>query len=390
MKKIALVVSLLIASPLPAQTVEERLARLEQEVLRLSAENVALRQQLDASMKPAASAPAAPVAKSEVVVHPSGKEAQVQIGGLIQAQGESGDRVDARFSDDNDRIYLRRLRLSTNGRFAEDFDFRVESEFAGSLSAAAGLRGQLTDAYLNWTRHPMAQVRAGQFKAPFGYEQLASDARLGTPERSLGSDRITVGRQLGVMMYGDLAGKRASYSIGAFNGTGTNTSANDDEGFLTAARFAATLWSRGKGDTQSSWTAGVNGLRSEDRAVSVAPELQFAANTFAGRRTAWGVDSQLHAGRAELAGELLRGRYAPATGGARDLRSWWLLAGWMFHPRVQGVVRYEDFDAPLTETKTLTVGTSYFIRGNDLKLQLFYLRSDDDRGRVIARVQTVF
>jgi phosphate-selective porin OprO/OprP len=375
-------VLLLIACPLLAQSVEERLARLEAEVVRLSAENQELRKQLGLAVQ------AAP--KAEVVVKPSGRETQVQIGGIVQAQAESGDRLDTRFSDDNDRIFLRRLRLSTNGRFAEHFDFRVESEFAGSLGNSTGMRAQLTDAYVTWNRHPFAQVRVGQFKTPYGHEQLMSDPRLTTPERSLGSDRITMGRQLGIQLAGDLAQRKINYAIGAFNGNGTNASFNDDEGFLVAGRVSRTLWSRETAASKGSWTAGLNAFTSDDRAVSVAPELGFAANTFAGSRAGWGVDSQVVAGRAEFAAEMLRATFDPTSGRERDLESWSVLGGWMFHPRVQGVVRVDAFDAPLADTRTLTLGTNYFIKGNDLKLQFYYLRSDDGEGRVIARLQTVF
>ena len=57
---------------------------------------------------------------------------------------------------------------------------------------------QLTDAYINWNHFDFANVKAGQFKTPFGYEQLYADPKLFTIERTSANDRLTVSRQIGV------------------------------------------------------------------------------------------------------------------------------------------------------------------------------------------------
>ena len=64
------------------------------------------------------------------------------------------------------------------------------------------------------------KIRVGQFKTPFGFEQLYSDPRLFITERSLGNDRLTQSRQLGAQVGGDVLDKRLTYAIGLFNGTG--------------------------------------------------------------------------------------------------------------------------------------------------------------------------
>ena len=122
---------------------------------------------------------------SIVAVQPAGKEPILRIGGLLQAQAEFGDRLDSRWDNANDRIYLRRARINFQGKFLEAFEFKLEADAAGSLSSTAALRLQLTDGYVDWRRHEAVYVRVGQFKPPFGYEQLVSDPRLFAPERSL-------------------------------------------------------------------------------------------------------------------------------------------------------------------------------------------------------------
>src|SRR6185436_20881738 len=163
---------------------------------------------------------------------PAGREPTLAIGGLLQVQADAGDRGDSRFTNDNDRFYLRRARLNATGKFLEEFDFRLELDLAGSLSNTSALRAQMTDGFINWNRYPAANVRAGQFKTPFGFEQLYGDPRLFTLERSLVNDRLTLSRQVGVQLGGDLFEKRLTYAVGSFNGNGVNNNFNDNESFL--------------------------------------------------------------------------------------------------------------------------------------------------------------
>ena len=191
-------------APVKPPTTEERLDKLEQEVQRLRKENEELRRTLGVEGRAA-----------EAVVKPAGKEPTLQVGGLLQVQGEAGDKGDTRYSDKNDRVYLRRARINASGRFLEDFDFRAELELAGTLANTGSLRAQMTDGYVTWNHFSFLNVRGGQFKTPFGYEQLYADPRLFMEERSLVNDRLTFGRQLGVQASGDFLEKRLTYASGS-------------------------------------------------------------------------------------------------------------------------------------------------------------------------------
>jgi phosphate-selective porin OprO/OprP len=95
----------------------------------------------------------------------------------------------------------------------------------------------MTDGFVMWSRHVGLTVRAGQFKTPFGHEQLTGDPVLFTIERSLANDRLTMSRQVGVQVAGALAQKRFNYALGLFNGNGVNNGVNDGEDFLYVARL---------------------------------------------------------------------------------------------------------------------------------------------------------
>src|ERR1700759_4439254 len=92
--------------------------------------------------------------KGSVTVLAADGEALLSLGGLLQVQFEDGDRGDSRFpATGEDRFYLRRARMNATGTFAEQFDFRVEFDLAGTLGSTNGLRAQMTDGYVNWNHY---------------------------------------------------------------------------------------------------------------------------------------------------------------------------------------------------------------------------------------------
>jgi hypothetical protein len=259
-------------------SVEERLAELERSVQQLKAENAELRAELGQPEKKKEAVP--------VQVAPAGKVEKLAIGGLVQAQAELGDGADARWGTAGDRIFLRRARINATATFKGGFSVRIESEFgAGSLNTGTGVRAQLTDGFVQWAKHPEAVVRMGQFKVPFGFEQIFSDTRIPLLERARSSDALTAGRQIGASVQGSTLKKRLSYAVGAFNGSGTNTGLNDNDHFLWVGRASGTPLEGKLGSTKVKWSAGVNAFTSE------VP---------GDRRDGFGVDTQLIAGPATV------------------------------------------------------------------------------------------
>lgn len=345
-------------------------------------------------------------AQSLGTVKPAGKEPTLTIGGLLQVQAEFGDRGDTRFANDNDRFYLRRARINATGKFLEEFDFRIEGEFAGTLANTSGLRAQLTDAFINWNRYPEANIRMGQFKTPFGFEQLFSDPRLITIERSLVNDRLTQSRQLGAQVGGDLFERRLTYAAGVFNGTGANNNFNDDDSFLSAARLGGVVWRKGT----SAWSLGGNVFSSEDTSVAQASDFGFDStpstpdrdNIFAGERFGTGFDTQLVWGRFDLWAEYLAVDWEPASRRPQaevESDGWYVQGSYFFLPnRLQLVLKAEAFD-PITDDRADpveigTAGLSWYLKGHDLKLLLNYLRvgqdGQEDQDKILTRIQVIF
>ncbi len=381
-------------------TVDERFRRLENEIGELRKENQQLRTALGLDGR-----------AGQTLVRPAGREPTLSVGGLVQVQADFGDKGDARFTSGNDRFFLRRARLNLQGKFLEEFDFKVEGEFAGTLAEASGNRAQLTDGYINWNRFDFANVKVGQFKSPFGFEQLYADPRLFIAERTLVNDRLTASRQIGVQVTGDLFGQRVSYATGLFNGTGVNLTSNDNDKFLWAGRVSAVAWQGTLGGQAARWSLGTDALASTDSGLTgQAAEFGFDAvpggtkdNTFAGRREAGGLDTQFHAGPFDLWVEYLRARFKPVVAipsRSFDADGWYAQAGCFVVPKtLQAVVRYDTFDPnlllPANSTSTWTFGGNWFLKSDDLKLQFDYLLSDVDgvaarNKKLIMRLQTIF
>lgn len=141
------------------------------------------------------------------------------LGGLLQ--------VDYRYFDydegnpNNNGFDIRRARLQVGGHALRYFDYRFLYEFAGAQSR------NLLDAYVDFNFLPWASVRAGQFKEPFGLEQVSSDKNLFFAERSMGF-YLTPRRDIGVMAHASLFDDRVDYGFGVFNGKGVDDSVGGD------------------------------------------------------------------------------------------------------------------------------------------------------------------
>ena len=380
------------AAAADAPSVDERLKKLESVVDGLQKENVELKKELGYDPK-----------KPVAFVKAAGKESKMTLGGFLQLQAEFGDSPDARFNGIEDRFLMRRARINVQGSFLENFDYKLEIDLgANSLSEQTGSRGALTDLFLNWNKFEYANIKAGQYKTHFGWEWIVSDAKLLTIERSLPSDRLTDGRQVGTSVTGSVLEKRLSYAVGMFNGTSVNNSFNDNDHFLYTARVQGTAVKTEWNKRPVEWNVGVNALSSKDAGISKSG-LGLTGNLFTGDRNAWGLDTQVKVGLFDLQAEYLRNRFqpgnsTPANGFEAD--GWYVLGGFYVVPKYfQTVVKYETFDPDSgvnnNTSDVWTFGLNYYIKGDDLKLMANYLYGDQDgvgegKGRLILRAQVMF
>jgi phosphate-selective porin OprO/OprP len=449
----------LAAQPLRAQTSSEseRLQKLERAVEQLQKRNGELEQEVSSLKKQAASTAEVGAKmktkvtydgktyvekavveqeKPPVFVVQRGSEIKLVLGGFIQVNFEDGDvsAFEGRFGQTalKDRFRLRRARINLTGDFAEQFDFKIEGDFGqGDGISSSRLAFSGTDIFLNWHQYPEAQIKIGQWKAPFGLEQLTPDTALYFAERSLPTGAITPDRQIGVQLWGkpftnvwpeqkDLL----TYYAGIFNGNGRNISNNDNNNFMYVGRLELMPFKGKIFGQDSSLKLGGDVLNSRDDAgTNISQGLTLLVNADgslspfvlpgADERTAWSVDAWFKLGPFDLIGEYLQEKVNGRTvngvppGFANFTTNGFYVQGsyFLIPKKLQAAVRWEDLN-PGQEGNdgihSITGGLNYYIHGDDLKLMVNYIHTwsdfreanpqfgEDQFDEVIGRVQVMF
>src|SRR5437773_1768991 len=451
---------LLFAVPrLGAQTPSEseRLQKLERAVEQLQKRNAELEQEVSGLKKQAASAAevggrmktkimsdgksyvekaVVEEAKAPIYVQQAGSEIKLVLGGFIQTNFEDGDvsAFEGRFGQTalKDRFRLRRARIGMTGDFAENFDFKIEGDFEQNDGTSPSSRTDFsgTDIWLNWHQFAAAQIKVGQYKGPFGLEQLTPDTALFIIERSNTTGAITPERQIGAELWGkpftsiwpdqkDLL----TYYAGIFNGNGRNINNNDNNNFMYVGRLESTLFQDvfGKG---SFLKLGGDVLNSrDDKGVNISQTLNLLVNADgslspftlpgADERTAWSVDAWLRLGPFDLIGEYLEeyvnGRTVngvPPGFANFTTDGFYVTGGYFLIPKkLQAVVQWQYLNPGQKGNDglySILGGLNYYIHGDDLKLMVNYLHTwsdfrqanpqfgEDQFDQVLGRVQVMF
>lgn len=387
--------------------------------------------------------------KQPIFVIPGASEIKLVLGGLLQTQYEAGDvsAFEGRFGSGaiDDRFRLRRMRINVTGEFAEQFDFKLEGEFAQSDTAltvrdATGrtLASNSTrtsfgglDLWANWHRFPEFQIKVGQYKAPFGFEQLSSDSKLFTAERSQVTSALTPERQIGLQIWGTPLANvfpeqkdLVTYYAGIFNGNGRNVTVNDNDQYMFAGRLEVRPW-KGEIAGADAWLKfGGNALSSRDASgTNLSPAGSVRVNSdgslsaftapTAAEREGYGFDATFHWGPFDVTGEYLSQTYKGRTlSGVSPTFSdfaaegYYVQGGYFIVPkRLQLVTKYEHFNPGQIISDNLdsiTGGLTYYIQGDDVKLMANYIHTwsnfrdarpalgPSDFNEILLRLQIVF
>ena len=436
-----------------AQTEAERLEKLERAVDLLQKRNAELEQEVrslkrdrstTSSRPPQSAAPSGDEGKAVVEKTPAKEEKKnvyavaaasefkLTLGGYIQFQFEGGTpfAFEGRFASTaiNDRFRIRRARLGVSGDYTEQFDFKVEGDLTLNDANATRTSFSATDVFANWHRLPELNVKAGQFKAPFGLEQLTPDAFLLTPERTLVTTALTPDRQIGVQIWGkpltnvwpeqkDLV----IYYAGIFNGNGRNITVNDNNDFMYAGRLEVQALKSKILNQDATLKFGVDGFWSRDASgTTISSALRENSDgslasyslPSAGQRQAYGFDAALHIGPFDLTAEYLNERISPRTVNnvapvftAFQPHGYYVQGSYFVIPgKLQLVAKWESFDpgqASDDNLNSITGGVNYYIKGDNIKLMADYIHtwSDFRESRsldpsefdeVIVRLQVMF
>jgi phosphate-selective porin OprO and OprP len=132
----------------------------------------------------------------------------------------------------SDSFFIRLARLEMDGVIYKDYDYRVLADLPTSTTTST-ITGALLDGYFGWRKYPELSFRIGQFKVPFSQEFTAPIKFTDLAEFSM-LYRLILNRDIGAMLYGDLAGRIVQYEVGVFNGTGRGIYDNNDNKYLAS------------------------------------------------------------------------------------------------------------------------------------------------------------
>lgn len=433
----------------------DRLEKLERAVELLQKRNAELEQEVKSLKKEKSPAPAplrtekrsrfVPDSKSAVVektetveekkpvyVVPGAAEYKLTLGGYLQANYEAGDvsAFEGRFGMTalKDRFRLRRTRINLAGDYKEQFEFKIEGDFEQSDGLSPNTRTGFsgTDIFVNWHGVPEANLKVGQWKAPFGLENLTSDALIFTIERSLPTGAIVPERQIGVMLWGkpltNVAPEQkdlVTYYAGIFNGNGRNFNTNDNNQFMYVGRLEL-LPFKGElmGQEASLKIAGDYFFSRDATGTNISPALNLRVNTDGSltsytltapdERHAYSFDAWLNIGPFDLIGEYFNEKVTPLghTFSQFDADGYYVQGSYFLIPKkLQAVVKWESLEPGQVADDgihSITGGLNYYIHGDGIKVMANYVHTwsdfraahpqfgDDQFDEVILRLQIMF
>lgn len=189
------------------------------------------------------------------------------------------------------------------------------------------------------------RARVGQFKAPFGLQEMTSSGNQQFVDRALVSNSFFRGRDTGIAVWGATPNNKIEWRVGMFNGNGATRTTNDNDKFQYNARV---MWQPNGSQSLNQRAWGGGALYSESDfestkapiyAVAVNWENQNNFNATSGNDQRWNAYSV--DGIYKFRGFSINGMYAaaqrtPETGASFDATGGYVQAGMLFGGR-----RYE-------------------------------------------------
>jgi hypothetical protein len=234
------------------------------------------------------------------------------------------------------------------------------------------------------------RVLFGQFKVPFGRQEMTSSGNQSFVDRALVSNEYARGRDTGVAIQGVLRDNTLEYRLGVFNGNGLTRTTNDNASVQVNARL---MWQPNGNQVlaQRAWVSGALYSESDFESTNVplyAVALNFEHNDF--HRTTTGNDLKSDIvgldGIFKYKGVFATGEYyvrrrTPETGSKFNADGGFAQVGVMLdqYRTWEAAVRYGQRDVNDSidndVIKEIRVGLSYYYRRHTLKFQV-------DGGRV--------
>jgi phosphate-selective porin OprO/OprP len=298
--------------------------------------------------------------------------------------------------DDKGSFRIRRAKLKFEGWFYQPWlTYEVQTNWPGV--STANLLGYLEDANINWDvtkGKKLFMVKLGQYKVPFGLQELTSSGSQQLVDRSLVSNAYFRGRDTGVSVWGVLGNNKFEYRAGLFNGNGLTRSANDNDKFQYNARVSfqpngAVPLGTYSGAHQSESDFETRALGKPIFVISAAFEQNDLSNVATDlktniKSTLYEVDAMFKYRGFSATGMYAWGERDPQDVNATfDTKGWFAQAGFFIKPEKWEIAaRYGEQDPSdlvgPDKIKELRGGINFFYARHALKVQADYGRIETE------------
>src|SRR5262249_15133439 len=132
----------------------------------------------------------------------------------------------------------------------------------------------LQDAYLDLKFNPAFKLRTGKFKSPLGLERLASALDIPMVERAYPTS-IVANRDVGILLFGDVAKATVNYTVGVVNGVidGSSLDIDDRDGKDVVGRVFVQPFTNSKNDGLKQLGFGIAASDGTQRGTIATPSL---------------------------------------------------------------------------------------------------------------------
>ncbi|HET7291848.1 MAG TPA: porin [Vicinamibacteria bacterium] len=156
--------------------------------------------------------------------------------------------------DSKGSFRIRRAKFKLEGWFYKpELEYEVQLNWPDVTGSPASRF--LEDANIDWdpTKKKQFRIRFGQFKAPYGRQQLTSSGAQQFVDRADTDGRYNPGRETGLALWGTLGGNKLDWRAMISNGNGRSQELNDNDKYLYSARV---MWQALGNTRMNQWGSG--------------------------------------------------------------------------------------------------------------------------------------
>ncbi|HEY5907549.1 MAG TPA: porin, partial [Vicinamibacteria bacterium] len=201
--------------------------------------------------------------------------------------------------DSKGSFRIRRAKFKLEGWFYKpELEFEFQANWTDVVNTPASQF--VEDANIDWdlTKKKAFRVKFGQFKAPFGRQQLTSSGAQQFVDRAIQDARYNDARETGLSLWGTIGGNKLDWRVMMSNGNGRTQTLNDNDKYLWTGRV---MWQALGNTRMNQWSSGAL-LTEGDLGDSVNGPLLAVAGQFSNndrfnsttavdlKNTTWAVD----------------------------------------------------------------------------------------------------